>query len=261
MAERVTVFVSYSHQDAEWLARLQVHLRPLAARLEVWDDTRLAIGDQWRRHITGAIDRARAAVLLVSADFLASDFVTREELPPLLAKAREDGALILPVIVKPCRFERHPELAVFQAANSPSKPLSGLPETESERVFVRVAERIEQVFATPTPISKPAPPQAVERPAFPHDTLPEALRTATMCLHVLTHLSRDDSSTPTLSELYGVLGATSRKGVVTTLQLLQHEGWVKKERTGKKTVWRITSEGLRQRARLASMTQVELRLQ
>ena len=44
--------------------------------------------------------------MLVSTDFLASDFITHDELPPLLEAAEQEGTLILPVIVSPCAFER-----------------------------------------------------------------------------------------------------------------------------------------------------------
>lgn len=259
MAERVTVFVSYSHQDAGWLARLQIHLRPLKGLLDLWDDTRLAAGDDWRTQITGAIERARAAVLLISADFLASDFVTREELPPLLAKARAEGALIIPVILKPCRFERHPELAMFQAANSPGSPLSGLAETESERVFVRVAERIEEALRTPESAEVPPIPPEPAPPGT--DDLFEALRTATLCLHVLAHL-RDDPSRQghSVSDLFEALGAASRKGLVDALRRLQDESWIDRERSGNRTVWRITSAGERQMERLSALTRAPLRL-
>ena len=66
------------------------------------------------------------AVLLVSADFLASDFIADNELPPLLVAAENEGVIILPVIVSPCLFTNVPALARFQAVNLPSKPLSAL---------------------------------------------------------------------------------------------------------------------------------------
>jgi hypothetical protein len=51
----------------------------------------LRAGDKWKREIEKALQRATAAVLLVSADFLASDFITDNELPPLLKNAEEQG--------------------------------------------------------------------------------------------------------------------------------------------------------------------------
>ncbi len=82
---RTNVFISYSHKDKKWLERLQAHLKPLerAGLVDRWDDTRIEAGDEWRKEIRQALDAARVVVLLVSADFMASDFIAKDELPPL----------------------------------------------------------------------------------------------------------------------------------------------------------------------------------
>ena len=75
--EAISVFVSYSHRDEKWLERLQVHLKPLvrAGDIDLWDDTQIRSGEDWKAKIDQALGSARFAVLLVSADFLASDFI------------------------------------------------------------------------------------------------------------------------------------------------------------------------------------------
>jgi hypothetical protein len=98
-----TAFISYSHADREAFDRLQVHLKPLqrAELVEVWADTRIKARDKWKEQITRALDKAAIAVLLISADALASHFIVDNELPPLLAAAEGRGTIILPVILKP----------------------------------------------------------------------------------------------------------------------------------------------------------------
>lgn len=146
---RHRVFVSYSHRDRRHLNRLQVHLRPIEREglIDLWDDTRLTPGSQWRREIASAVTMAKVAVLLVSADFLASPFIVENELPPILKAAHADGATVLPVIVGACRFTSVHELAAFQAVNDPSRPVAVLPVAERERVWVRVAESVEATLA------------------------------------------------------------------------------------------------------------------
>ena len=146
---RRQVFISYAHADAQWLERLQTHLKPLerAGQIDRWDDTRIKTGMEWRKEIEHALAQARVAVLLVSAAFLASDFIADNELPPLLAAAEEEGALILPIILSPCRFERTPELSRFQAANPPSKTLEEMSDPEWNRVLVAISERIEEILS------------------------------------------------------------------------------------------------------------------
>ena len=139
------VFLSYSHSDREFVDRLLVHLKPLEkdGLIELWVDTRLRAGDRWKKEIEKALNRATVAILLVSADFLASDFITDNELPPLLKNAEERGTRILPLIVKPCRFTRDRNLRHFQAINDPKHSLVLLPQGEQEVLYDRVAAEVE----------------------------------------------------------------------------------------------------------------------
>ena len=145
---RERVFVSYSHRDRRHLDRLHVHIKPLVRNglIDLWDDTRLEAGSVSKREIEAAMASAKVAVLLVSADFLASNFIADNELPSLLDRARDDGAIIIPVIVGACRFVETPALSRFQAMNDPSKPLAALPAAERERVWVRLSSAIEAGF-------------------------------------------------------------------------------------------------------------------
>jgi nucleoside 2-deoxyribosyltransferase len=145
-AKQHKVFVSYSHADRDFLDRLLVHLKPLErdGKLEIWSDTHLRAGDRWKREIENALARANAAVLLISADFMASEFITNNELPPLLKNAEERGTRIIPLIVKPSRFSRDGNLRQFQAANDPKEPLILLSTGRQEEIFDRVAEEVER---------------------------------------------------------------------------------------------------------------------
>jgi len=145
-AKRPKVFISYSHSDGEYLDRLLVHLKPLEKEglIELWVDTRLRAGDRWRKEIEKALHRATVVILLVSADFLASDFITDNELPPLLRNAEERGTRVIPIIVKPCRFTREKNLRHFQSVNDPKRALVLLPGGEQEFIYDQVAAEVEK---------------------------------------------------------------------------------------------------------------------
>lgn len=144
------IFISYSHKDSEYMDRIMVHLNPLQRQgvIEPWVDTQLLAGDKWKSEIAKSLNAAKAAILLISADFLASDFIVENELPPLLRNAELKGTLIIPVILKPCRFPREPTLNEFQAINSPDQPISSLDENDRELIYDTVAQRIEIQFGS-----------------------------------------------------------------------------------------------------------------
>jgi hypothetical protein len=146
-APRGLMFVSYSHADEYWLSRLQVHLKPLAreGRIELWADTEIQVGDEWRIEIRKAVESCAVAILLISADFMASDFIDQNELPPLLDAARQRGVRILPVLVSSSYFEDS-DLGRYQALNPPSKPLDMVSKGEQEAVFAKLHKAIRSVL-------------------------------------------------------------------------------------------------------------------
>lgn len=149
MRQRTKIFISYSHKDKEWLDRIQICLKMLkleGIEIDVWDDTQIKAGDKWRDEITKALEEAKIAILLISMDYLASDFIVENELPPLLEAAEKDGARIIPLLIRPSRFTRNKELSQFQAFNDPNKPLSMLSEAEQDEVRVRLANEIERLL-------------------------------------------------------------------------------------------------------------------
>jgi len=157
------VFISYSHKDREWLERLQVHLKPLKGSLDVWDDTRIRPGDSWREEIHAALAEARLAILLVSADFVASDFIIGEELPALLRSARAGGTEMLVVVLSPAMLSAVEGLTEIQTVNDPREPLIGMDKVKREQVFLQVATLAEVALrrrqtAAPPPIASAPPP-------------------------------------------------------------------------------------------------------
>lgn len=145
------VFIGYARADLKWLERLKVHLRPLEEQrlVELWDDTRSTGGAPWQEESAQALATARIVVLLVSADFFASEDVLQHTLPQLLGRARSarDGLTILPILVGHCLFERS-ALAGYRPINPPDAPLAGLDEDASDRYLKEVAHRIHRALST-----------------------------------------------------------------------------------------------------------------
>ena len=140
---RDQVFISYSHKDRPWLEKLKTTLTPVMRtdHLSVWDDTLIEPGANWRQEIEKALARAKIAVLLVSANFLASDFIAEEEFPTLLEAAQKGGLKIIWIYLSDCLY-KHSAIADYQAAHDLSQSLNHLPVAEQQSVLTQIGEKI-----------------------------------------------------------------------------------------------------------------------
>lgn len=140
-AFRRSVFISYAHADEAWRERLQTHLKPLSrdATIELWDDRKIPVGSNWLAEIERQLDTASVAILLVSARFLASDFIAEKEFPKLLEDCRKRGLAIVPIAISASNFGWWQDLAKIQFANDPKRPLNTLAEGEQELALAEIA--------------------------------------------------------------------------------------------------------------------------
>lgn len=141
---RSGVFISYAHKDDQsWLDTLLGHVSWLKTQygVEFWTDRNIEPGDQWHDRIQSELDRAKIGMLLVSPDFLASDYITSNELPRMLDAAKNDGLTIFWIPLRPSAY-KHSPIAKFHAAHAPDKPLSGLGDAERDQAFVDIGEKL-----------------------------------------------------------------------------------------------------------------------
>ena len=130
------IFISYCHKDEPWKDLLVKHLGALRrqGRIDVWDDRRIGVGDDWLPAIDRSLRGADAAILLVSADFLDSRFIRDRELPVLLKRRRDEGLLVAPVIVRDCAWDRVDGLREIQARPKDGQTLAAMSEATMRSV-------------------------------------------------------------------------------------------------------------------------------
>jgi hypothetical protein len=140
---RDLVFISYCQDDRRWLDDLHRMLAPLLRekQLEIWDDTCIIPGTKWYDAITNALNSAKAAVLLVSANFLNSDFIAEYELKPILEAAEQQHITLLWIAVDYCLYQ-HTGLAPYQAMNDPARPLNSFSGAQRTRELMRICKKI-----------------------------------------------------------------------------------------------------------------------
>lgn len=104
------VFFSYSHEDEELRNRLEKHVALLKrqGRVEAWHDRRILAGSDLDQAISGNLEAADIILLLVSADFLASDYCYSREMLRAMERHAEGSAVVIPVILKPCDWHSAP---------------------------------------------------------------------------------------------------------------------------------------------------------
>lgn len=140
---RLSLFISYSHRDDGLRQRLDAHLALLKRQqvFDVWHDRRIVAGQAWAGEIDQALERADVVMLLVSADFLASDYCYDTEVARALQRHDEGSARVVPVILRPCDWQSSP-LGRLQAL-----PLDGVPVASHADIDVAMTEVAQRLRA------------------------------------------------------------------------------------------------------------------
>ncbi|HPO13758.1 MAG TPA: toll/interleukin-1 receptor domain-containing protein [Candidatus Hydrogenedentes bacterium] len=138
------VFISYSHRDEDLKERLLAHLRgvqSLTGALSIWTDRNIDAGKSWKNEIRKSLSESSLAVLLVTADFLASD-ATRAEVDELLIRREKEGLPIVPVIAKPCLWHEVDWLRSLEVIPKDGTPISSLSTQKLDEVLAEIAQKI-----------------------------------------------------------------------------------------------------------------------
>jgi internalin A len=108
--EAVRVAFSYSHKDEELRDQLETHLKLLQRQglIASWHDRRIAPGDGWRDVIEETFLQSDLILLLLSADFLASDYCYETEMITALERHREGSTRVVPVVLRACDWTTAP---------------------------------------------------------------------------------------------------------------------------------------------------------
>lgn len=124
-SDKVSVFLSYCHVDEDYKNKLNIHLAPLKKmnKIKEWNDRELIVGSQFNNIIKKHLEEDDIIVLLISADFINSEYCYDIEMQKAIERCKNGQCKIIPVIVRPCLWQITP-LKDFLVLPQDGKPIS-----------------------------------------------------------------------------------------------------------------------------------------
>ena len=175
-----SVFFSYSHADEALRDQLETQLAMLKRQgvIETWHDRRIGAGEEWAAAIDHHVESDAIILLLVSPDFLASDYCYDIEMRRAMERHEAGEAVVIPVILRACDWFGAP-FGKLQAVPKEGKPVTLMPDRDSALLEVAqairgAAERVSK--KAQRSVAGPPPAPARETPAAPTMTRSSNLR-------------------------------------------------------------------------------------
>jgi len=144
LRQAVQLFYSYAHKDEALRNELETHLKLLHRQglIDSWQDRKVEAGGAWKQRIDDKLEHADIILLLVSADFIASDYCYDKEMKRALERERDGDARVIPILVRDVNWEGAP-FAKLQPLPKDGLPVIKWPDKDS--AWRNVAEGIERV--------------------------------------------------------------------------------------------------------------------
>src|SRR6266699_3952853 len=170
----VKIFFCYAHEDEPLLNKLKAHLRPLQRQglVDVWYDRDISAGTDWEQQIKEQLNTAQIILLLVSPDFMDSDYCYSIEMQRAIERYERGEAHVIPIILRPVYWQD--VLGKLQALPTDAIPVMSSGWQYQDEAFFNVTEGIRtvavKVMSSLIPSSQTLPieplkPEPTETPA------------------------------------------------------------------------------------------------
>lgn len=119
------IFICYARKDRQFLDGLRPHLMSLQRQghISFWHDGDISAGKEWEKEIEKYLDKAQIVLLLVSPDFMASDYCYQKEMKRVIERYKRGEVRIIPILIRPVHWESSP-IGIFQALPKGGKPVT-----------------------------------------------------------------------------------------------------------------------------------------
>jgi hypothetical protein len=142
--KKIKVFLSYAHKDEDMKNQLDIFLSNLkrSESIEVWQDRQLLAGTEWNNSIKMELVSSEIILLLISADFNASNYIWEKELAIAMQRHEKGEARIIPVILRNCEWQDMP-YAKLQALPVNGKPV--MEYADKDKAYTEIARELRRV--------------------------------------------------------------------------------------------------------------------
>jgi hypothetical protein len=146
------IFFCYAHEDEPLLKKLKSHLRSLqrGGLIEVWHDRDSSAGTEWEQEIKAQLNTAQIILLLVSPDFMDSDYCYGIEMKRAMERHERGEARVIPVILRRVYWEGAP-FGKLQALPTDAKPITSHEWQSQDDAFYDVAKGVREAIEHLTP--------------------------------------------------------------------------------------------------------------
>ncbi|APY61125.1 toll/interleukin-1 receptor domain-containing protein [Salmonella enterica subsp. enterica] len=157
-----TLVFSYSHADEALRNELEKHLSPLKrmGKITTWHDRRIIPGQEFENQIDHYFSQADIILLLISSDFIASDYCYQVEMTNALERHNRGEAVVIPVILRECAWHQLP-FGSIMAATIDGKAISRF--ASHDEGYVQVVDAVSRAIAN---LEAKKPEQSVPTPAL-----------------------------------------------------------------------------------------------
>lgn len=160
------VFISYSHADEAMRDQVEKQLKALQRQgvIELWHDRRIEPGQDFAQQIDSHINEDEIILLLVSADFISSNYCYEIEMQRAIERHHSDEAIVIPVILRACDWQSLP-FGKLQAVPEDGKPIKQWADIDEALLQVTIGvKKAAKRWKDPTePASRPGTPAPAAR--------------------------------------------------------------------------------------------------
>lgn len=143
----VEIFLCYAHEDSTYVRKLKKHLTPLQREnlISVWHDVNISPGAEWEREINTHLNTAGIILLLISPDFMASDYCFSVEMQRAMERHERGEARVIPIFLRPTDWKGAP-FGKLHALPTDAKPITDPSWVTQDKALSTVVEKVRKVI-------------------------------------------------------------------------------------------------------------------